>query len=115
MLLQLQSNPVIRLAVDLAFEFHRSSVCGWAASESSSSLWCSIFARAGDESPIFVGFCISRQVGNVVSNSLQAHQLKETLRLPDLWKQVQKTNLSVDITIPGAFIAEISRELGLWS
>ena len=52
MLLRVPSNPVSRLTVNLAFEFHRIASCGWAAVDSSSSLSCSIFAKAEGKSLI---------------------------------------------------------------
>ena len=44
----------------------------------------------------------SCQVRNCISNSLLAHQLKRSLGLLNLWKQVQKKSNSVDITSVGA-------------
>jgi hypothetical protein len=41
---------------------------------------------------------------NCVSNSLQGHQLQRSVRLIDLWKQVQKTEETVDFTTTGAGI-----------
>ena len=46
----------------------------------------------------------SCQAGNVSSNSLLGYQLKVRLGRRDLWKQVQISHLSVDITKVGALI-----------
>jgi hypothetical protein len=47
-------------------------------------------------------FASSCQAGNASPISLQGHQLKWSLGPFDLWKQVQKTELSVDFTNDGA-------------
>lgn len=46
--------------------------------------------------------CIVQSERNCISNSLVAHQLKRSLGLLNLWKQVQKTSNSVDFTSVGA-------------
>ncbi len=65
--------------------------------------------RPRDYASISLVAYISRRAGNIVSDSLKAHQLVETLRLFNLWKQVQKTDLSVDITTHGAIPSKILR------
>jgi hypothetical protein len=46
--------------------------------------------------------CIFLSGWNYISNSLLAHQLKGSLGLLNLWKQVQKKGKSVDFTGAGA-------------
>jgi hypothetical protein len=48
--------------------------------------------------------CIVLSDRNCVSNSLPGHQLKWSLSLFNLWKQVQKSAKSVDFTSVGALI-----------
>jgi hypothetical protein len=46
--------------------------------------------------------CIVLPGWNCVSNSLQGHQLERSVDRFNLWKQVEKTELSVDFTTVGA-------------
>jgi len=53
--------------------------------------------------------CIVLPGWNCVSNSLEDHQLLRSLDRVDLWKQVEKSDESVDFTLIGAVI-KITRD-----
>jgi hypothetical protein len=58
--------------------------------------------QAGYVLPSSIYLCIFLPGWNCVSNSLQGHQLDRSVRLFNLWKQVQKQGKSVDFTTSGA-------------
>jgi len=64
----------------------------------------SLAGQASCVLPSSVGFCIVLPGWNCVSNSLQGHQLESSVIPFNLWKQVQKTEFSVDFTKISALI-----------
>ncbi len=58
--------------------------------------------RAGVHFPILIGFSFRQPFRQPTPNALQGHQLNETVRPFNLWKQVQKTSKFVDFTKVGA-------------